>query len=85
MILGADETLDTIHRLLTLYVPDSLDRQNVFDKLDQVGKKLLAPDEPKKCSKCGGELICPECDSDSISVFSEVSTSVRIRGKEIYV
>lgn len=59
MILGIDETLDTIHRLLSLYVPNCLDRQNVFDKLDQCGQELLNSASNHKCPKCGRDLICP--------------------------
>jgi len=83
MILSEAETLDTIHRLLSLYVPDCMDRHNVFDKLAQVGMQLLAPASPKKCPKCGLEMFCRECDD--ISVTSDVEVTVRVNGVEINV
>lgn len=83
MILSDPETLDTIHTLLSFYVPNCLDRQNVFDKLTAVGMQLLAPTNPKRCPQCGLEMFCRECDE--ISITSDVEVTVRINGVKVNV
>lgn len=83
MILNNEETLDTIHRLLLLYVPNCFDRQNVFDKLAEVGKALLAPTPTKReCPTCGNEMVCLDCAN--ITIHSDVETTVQVNGREIY-
>ena len=87
MVLPGKEAIDLIFNLLTQHAPDSLDRRNAFDFLQEQSKAgwLVSG---QKCVVCGEELACvnPKCDDYvKIDVYvGEPEVTVRIKGKEVY-
>ncbi len=86
MILPDREATDLIFNLITQYAPDSLDRRNVFDFLQEQSKKgWLIPGQ--KCATCGEELACinPKCKEYDIDIdICQPEVTVRINGKKVY-
>ena len=75
--MSDEEIIDKIKLLFALYVPDSLDKRQVLEKLNI---NLFLPPH-KLCLKCKEPLVCPDCEDISV----DIDATVRINGRTIYV
>lgn len=84
MVLTQEETVDLIRTLVIKYAPPGLDKSNVLEQLDSVGRALFAvPSKP--CPKCKLEMICPRCDGIDVDVSNlHYDITVRAGNRIIY-
>ena len=73
------EVTDLIVYLLTLHVPDCLDRRRVLDYFTHGHLHFIKP--VVQCPKCQGEMVCPDCDDIEV----DVDATVTIGGRTIHV
>lgn len=76
--MNDEQILDLIINLFALYVPDSLDKRLVLERLN---KNLWIP-PAGKCLKCGKALICLECEN--FTVNTDVDVTLRIGDRIIH-